>query len=281
MFFSLDHPTFKSYLNSLDLNHRLSVPVSCKSSTSTIMNQTAAMAVIFSWDINLTNCMDKVMIIELSELEVTFNTGKEALKVLDIPQWGVTEGDRVAIWGPSGSGKSTLLNALAGLLPATNGSIAVCNQALENMSEAQRDSFRARYVGIIFQNFNLLHGFTALENVLVGMTFSPRQPDIAEAKHLLNEVGLSHRLNYFPSRLSSGEQQRVAVARALVNNPRLVLADEPTGNLDKNNSEALYELILDLNKKHDQTFIIVTHNELMATHAQRVIELEDGRIKKT
>jgi ABC-type lipoprotein export system ATPase subunit len=203
--------------------------------------------------------MEKVMIIELSALEVTFNTGKEALKVLDISQWGVKEGDRVAIWGPSGSGKSTLLNAIAGLLPATNGSIAVCGQALEQMSEAQRDSFRARYIGIIFQNFNLLQGFTALENVLVGMTFSPRKPDIAEAKHLLDEVGLSHRLNYLPSRLSSGEQQRVAVARALANRPRLLLADEPTASLHPVNKEDVLRLLLDMCDRHGCTLALVTH----------------------
>jgi ABC-type lipoprotein export system ATPase subunit len=215
--------------------------------------------------------MDKVMIIELSALEVIFNTGKEALKVLDIPKWGVKEGDRVAIWGPSGSGKSTLLNTLAGLLPATKGNIAVCGHALEKMSEAQRDSFRARHIGIIFQNFNLLHGFTALENVLVGMTFSPRKPDIAEAEHLLNEVGLSQRLKYYPSQLSTGEQQRVAVARALANRPKLLLADEPTASLHPVNKEDVLRLLLDMCDRHRCTLVLVTHEREVISLFQNTV----------
>jgi ABC-type lipoprotein export system ATPase subunit len=222
--------------------------------------------------------MDKVMIIEISALEVIFNAGKEALKVLDIPEWNVKDGDRVAIWGPSGSGKTTLLNALAGLLPATNGNISVCGHALEHMSEAQRDAFRARYIGIVFQNFNLLHGFTAVENVLVGMTFSPRKPDIAEAEHLLNEVGLSHRLNYHPPQLSSGEQQRVAVARALANRPKLLLADEPTASLHPVNKEDVLRLLLDMCDRHGCTLVLVTHErEVISLFENTVTFLELNR----
>ena len=218
------------------------------------------------------------MVIKLNDFEVIFNSGKDALKVLDIPRWSVREGDRVAIWGPSGSGKSTLLYALAGLLPATNGNISVCGHALKDMSEAQRDSFRARYVGIIFQNFNLLQGFTALENVLVEMTFSPRKPDIAEAEHLLNEVGLSHRLNYFPSRLSSGEQQRVAVARALANRPSLLLADEPTASLHPVNKKEVLRLLLDMCERHGCTLVLVTHErEVISLFENTVTFLELNR----
>ena len=146
------------------------------------------------------------------------------------------------------------------------------------MSEAQRDSFRARYVGIIFQNFNLLHGFTALENVLVGMTFSPRKPDIAEAEHLLNEVGLSHRLNYLPSRLSAGEQQRVAVARALANRPRLLLADEPTASLHPVNKKDVLRLLLDMCDRHGCTLVLVTHErEVISLFENTVTFLELNR----
>lgn len=201
------------------------------------------------------------MIIELESVEVNFSSGKDSLRVLDIPRWSLKEGDRVAIFGPSGSGKSTFLNTLSGLLPAAKGKISVCGHSLETMSEAQRDSFRAQYIGIIFQNFNLLHGFTALENVLVGMTFSPRKPDLAEAKHLLNEVGLSHRLNYHPSRLSSGEQQRVAVARALANRPKLILADEPTASLHPINKEDVLRLLLDMCDRYGCTLVLVTHEQ--------------------
>ena len=206
------------------------------------------------------------MIIELSAFKVIFNMDKEALKVLDIPQWCVQEGERVAIWGPSGSGKSTLLNVLAGLLPATNGSIKVCGRALEDMTEAQRDAFRAQNIGIVFQNFNLLHGFTALENVLVGMTFSPRKPDVAEAEHLLSEVGLSHRLNYLPSQLSLGEQQRVAVARALANRPKLLLADEPTSSLHPVNKEDVVRLLWDMCDHYGCTLVLVTHEREVISH---------------
>lgn len=201
------------------------------------------------------------MIIELESVEVTFNAGKESMKILDIPRWNVKEGDRVAIFGPSGCGKSTFLNTLSGLLPATKGKIIICEHALETMSEARRDSFRARHIGIIFQNFNLLHGFSALENVLVAMTFSPRKPDLEEAKHLLDEVGLSHRLNYYPSQLSSGEQQRVAVARALANRPKLLLADEPTASLHPVNKEDVLRLLLDMCDRHGCTLVLVTHEQ--------------------
>ena len=218
------------------------------------------------------------MIIELESVEVNFNSGKDSQRVLDIPRWNLKEGDRVAIFGPSGSGKSTFLNTLSGLLPAAKGKINVCGHALETMSEAQRDSFRAQYIGIIFQNFNLLHGFTALENVLVGMTFSPRKPDLAEAKHLLNEVGLSHRLNYYPSRLSSGEQQRVAVARALANRPKLILADEPTASLHPINKEDVLRLLLDMCDKYGCTLVLVTHEqEVISLFTNTVTFLELNR----
>ncbi len=177
----------------------------------------------------------------------------------------------MAIFGPSGSGKSTLLNTLSALLPATKGKINVCGHALETMSEVQRDSFRARYIGIIFQNFNLLNGFSVLENVLVGMTFSPRTPDYEEAKHLLNEVGLSHRLNYHPAQLSSGEQQRVAVARALANRPKLLLADEPTASLHPVNKEDVLRLLLDMCDRHGCTLVLVTHEQEVISLFQNTV----------
>ncbi|MEE9118563.1 MAG: ABC transporter ATP-binding protein, partial [Calditrichia bacterium] len=141
--------------------------------------------------------------------------------------------------------------------------------------------FRNNAIGFVFQFHHLLPEFTALENVMIPGMMHGRDFAVAteKAQNLLDEIGLGQRLNHKPSELSGGEQQRVAVARALINGPRLVLADEPTGNLDKQNSEALYDLILELNKKQGQTLIIVTHNELMATHAHRVIELEGGKIK--
>ena len=219
------------------------------------------------------------MIIELESVEVKFNAGNESMKVLDIPRWNVKHGDRVAIFGPSGSGKSTFLNTLSGLLPATKGKINVCGHALETMSEAQRDSFRSRYIGIIFQNFNLLQGFSALENVLVGMTFSPRKPDLEEAQHLLDEVGLSHRFSYLPSQLSAGEQQRVAVARALANRPKLLLADEPTASLHPVNKEDVLRLLMDMCDRQGCTLVLVTHEqEVISLFQNTVTFLELNRV---
>jgi ABC-type lipoprotein export system ATPase subunit len=218
------------------------------------------------------------MIIELGSLEIIFNTGKEALKVLDVPQWSVEEGDQVAIFGPSGSGKSTFLHALAGLLPITSGHLGVCGHALESMSEVGRDRFRSQYVGYIYQNFNLLQGFTALENVLVGMTFSPRKGDPEEAKQLLDEVGLSHRLKYYPSQMSFGEQQRVAVARALANRPKLLLADEPTASLHPVNKEDVLRLLKGVCEKYGCTLVLVTHEkEVISLFENTVTFLEFNR----
>lgn len=215
------------------------------------------------------------MIVELESLEVVLNTGKDFVKILDIPQWIVEETEQVAIFGPSGSGKTTLLYALAGLMPVTSGNITVCDHSLDVMSESQRDRFRAQHIGFIYQNFNLLQGFNALENVLIGMTFSPRKPDPKEAEHLLNEVGLSHRLRYHPSQMSSGEQQRVAVARALANHPNLLLADEPTASLHPVNKEDVLNLLLDMCNKYDCTLIVVTHeSEVLSLFDRTVTFLE-------
>lgn len=218
------------------------------------------------------------MIIEIDSLEIRFHTGKESTTVLDVPRWKVQQGDQVALFGPSGSGKSTLLHVLAGLLPVTRGRVTVCGQALEGMSEVERDRFRSQHVGYIYQNYNLLQGYTALENVLMGMTFSPRKSDRGEARQLLEEVGLSHRLDYLPSQMSSGEQQRVAVARALANRPRLLLADEPTASLHPTNKEDVLRLLREVCEKYGCTLVLVTHErEIIALFENTVTFLEFNR----
>jgi ABC-type lipoprotein export system ATPase subunit len=218
------------------------------------------------------------MIIELDSLEITFHAGKDSLTVLDVPHWQVQQKDQVALFGPSGSGKSTFLHVLAGLLPVTRGRVMVCGHSLERMSEAERDRFRSQYIGYIYQNFNLLQGYTALENVLMGMTFSPCKSDRGEAKHLLDEVGLSHRLDYFPSQMSFGEQQRVAVARALANRPQLLLADEPTASLHPVNKEDVLRLLREICEKYGCTLVLVTHEpEIIALFEKTVTFLEFNR----
>ena len=201
------------------------------------------------------------MIVQISELRVDYQTGGEDLSVLNIPAWTVAKGQQVAISGPSGSGKSTLLHVLAGLLSPSGGKVRVCDQELTELDEAQRDQFRARHVGVIFQSFNLLQGYTALENVLLGATFSEKRPERAKAAHLLGELGLSHRLTHYPSQMSLGEQQRVAIARALVKEPELILADEPTGSLDPRHAGAVVCKLRQVCQAHGCSLVVVSHQE--------------------
>jgi len=218
-------------------------------------------------------------IISVRDLEFTYGEGTVSLKVLDVKSWSVRKGEQIAISGPSGSGKSTLLYVLAGLLLPTRGNVQVCGVNLENLSETERDRFRARYVGFIFQNFNLLQGYTALENVLLGMTFSSAGARREEARELLSEMGLEKRLKHYPSQMSLGEQQRVAVARALANHPELILADEPTGSLDPLNTKEVLRLLREACEHHGCTLIVVSHEaEVVETFPVKVdfLKLNDA-----
>jgi len=225
--------------------------------------------------------MNKILITK--NLHKTYTNGPQKVEVIKGIDLEVAVGEVVVIIGPSGVGKSTLLHLIGGLDKPTAGEVIIDDNDLFALNDRDLAIFRNRSIGFVFQFHHLLPEFTAFENVMIpGMMYRKDLSVVQqEARNILSDVGLAERLNHKPTQLSGGEQQRVAVARALINKPKLILADEPTGNLDKRNSEALYKLILSLNERLNQTFIIVTHNELMARHANRVIELEDGKIKNT
>jgi ABC-type lipoprotein export system ATPase subunit len=200
--------------------------------------------------------------------------------IIDIPEMTVAEGEQVALIGGSGSGKTTLLHLIAGILTPDSGKITFSLPGeqptdIAQLSEARRDIFRGRHIGYIFQTHHLLPGFTALENVLLGMSFTGRPHDPAWARRLLQDVGLSDRLHYKPAKLSVGQQQRVAVARALANRPSLVLADEPTGALDPSNAQQVLELIRRLCKEVNASLLLVSHDLTIAKQLPRVLLLSD------
>jgi ABC-type lipoprotein export system ATPase subunit len=199
--------------------------------------------------------------------------------VIDVPKLLLGDGEQVALVGGSGSGKTTLLHLVSGILAPDSGQVlfqsAGSEVDLSQLNEADRDVFRGRYIGYIFQTHHLLPGFTALENVLLGMSFSGRPAEPAWARELLAAVGLSERLNYKPARLSVGQQQRVAVARALANRPRVVLADEPTGALDVRNAQQVLELIRKLCAEIQATLVMVTHDPAISGQFPRVLSLAE------
>ncbi len=219
-------------------------------------------------------------IIRVEDLHKTYFSGPVQVEVLKGISLSVSVGEVVVIKGPSGVGKSTLLHLIGALDLPTSGKVYIDGQDLEQLSNSDMARFRNKSIGFVFQFHHLLPEFTAYENVLLpSFMHEPLTKEKQEyAKHLLGEVGLLHRLDHKPNELSGGEQQRVAVARALINKPKVLLADEPTGNLDRKNSDMLYELLLDLNKKLNQTLVIVTHDEHITLKAHRIIELDDGRI---
>lgn len=197
------------------------------------------------------------------------------LPILDIPKFEVNDAEQMALVGKSGCGKTTLLHTIAGITRADAGQIKIDGIDIANLSEAGVDKVRADKLGYVFQTFNLLPGFTALENVLLGMTFARGRKDPARARHLLDRVGLSHRSTHKPTALSVGEQQRVAVARALANRPSLLLADEPTANIDPRNQQKIVDLIRDTCREENVSLIIVTHSMEVAGQFQRVDKLEE------
>lgn len=220
--------------------------------------------------------------IELSNIKKIFSIKGKQLTVLDGISFGMEKDEVVGIWGPSGAGKTTLLQIMGTLEKPTEGSIIFEGKDITEYSENDLSKFRSDYIGFIFQFHNLLPEFTAVENVMIPLLI--KGVDMAEARKkaesILSRVELSERLNHKPSELSGGEQQRVAVARALITSPKLVLADEPTGNLDSVTGEKVYDLMLELNKEYKTTLVVATHSKKLIDKMDRVLEIIDGKIVK-
>ncbi len=197
------------------------------------------------------------------------------LPILDLPALRVQPAEQVVLVGRSGCGKTTLLHVIAGISRADAGTITIDGVDITRLSEPGCDRFRAAKMGYVFQTFNLLPGFTALENVLLGMTFASRRRDVTRAKNLLDRIGLSHRAQHRPTSMSVGEQQRVAVARALANRPRLLLADEPTANVDPANQQNIVDLIRESCRDEEIALLMVTHATEVAEQFDRVEHLEE------
>jgi putative ABC transport system ATP-binding protein len=197
------------------------------------------------------------------------------LPILNIAEFSLQSGEQAVLLGASGGGKTTLLNVIAGITAPDSGSVTIDGVEISRLHEVGRDRFRAQKIGFVFQTFNLLPAFSALENVLLGMSFSGKKVDRAHAVELLRKVGLAHRLDHRPAQLSVGEQQRVAVARALANRPSLLLADEPTANVDVSNQQTILNLIRDACQEHNVSLLLVTHGLEVANQFSRIVKLGD------
>ena len=217
-------------------------------------------------------------ILKIDQLEKTYSSGSKKLTVLQDVSFEVEEGATFSIVGPSGSGKTTLLGLCAGLDQPDSGTVELCGQNLSELDEDQRAQLRNKEVGFIFQDFQLLPTLTALENVIVPLELQGVKNAAKKGIELLTKVGLGNRFHHYPSQLSGGEQQRVALARAFSNSPKILFADEPTGNLDEETGEKVIKLLFELNQEAGTTLVIISHDLDLANRTQQILRLKGGKI---
>ncbi|MBY3620729.1 ABC transporter ATP-binding protein [Acinetobacter sp. CUI P1] len=219
-------------------------------------------------------------ILKIEHLSKTYGKGETAVKALDDVSFSIKKGEFVAIIGPSGSGKSTILHLLGGVDRPTSGKVFVDNTDIYELNETQLAIFRRRQIGLIYQFYNLIPVLTVEENITLPLLLDQHKVDKKQFADTVKALNLENRLSHLPNQLSGGQQQRVSIGRALISNPAIMLADEPTGNLDSKNSGEIIDLLKMFNKTYNQTLIVITHDERIALQADRVITIEDGRIAK-
>jgi len=224
------------------------------------------------------SALSQLNIIQVNGLSKVVSTFEGELSILSDISFNVKHGESVAVVGTSGSGKSTLLSLLAGLDTASSGEVMLDGEPLHKLDEEARAALRAAKVGFVFQSFMLVQSLTALENVMLPAELAGKEDAKEQALALLEKVGLSHRVDHYPSQLSGGEQQRVAIARAFVGSPKILFADEPSANLDSKNGHMIESLLFDLNKQNGTTLILVTHDEALAQKCERIIQIEAGEL---
>jgi putative ABC transport system ATP-binding protein len=218
------------------------------------------------------------IVLQVEQLNKTYSSADKKLTVLDQVSFQTEQGTSLSIIGPSGSGKTTLLGLCAGLDVPTSGSVSLMGFKLNVMGEDDRAYVRNQFVGFVFQNFQLLSTLTALENVMIPLELRGEKNISTKAKALLARVGLADRLHHYPSQLSGGEQQRVAIARAFIASPKILFADEPTGNLDEENAKQITDLIFEMNRQEKTTLVLVTHNLELAQKTERILQMKGGHL---
>lgn len=221
-----------------------------------------------------------MVMLKIENLSKVYGKGDTAVKALDDISFSVDKGEFVAIIGPSGSGKSTLLHLLGGVDRPTEGKVFVDGTDMYELNETQLAIFRRRQIGLIYQFYNLLPILTVEENITLPLLLDSHKVDQKHFKEIVDILGLQKRIEYLPNQLSGGQQQRVSIGRAIISNPSIILADEPTGNLDSENSKEIVDLLKMFNRTYNQTLVVITHDDRIALQADRVISIEDGRIAK-